>query len=167
LDEDWNSGFMRGLLAMGGLPTPVPSTSHQGHYMTLQEVIANPPSTRPDANCPSRIENDLGICVQGCAYVFTSKTEQERHMAVVHGPIANGVPQNIGSLPSFVCLRCTTNLSSDWAATRHKKESKHTIEKQQGPVVALPRFDFFAMCQTHACARGRTVTRTHPHSPRT
>jgi hypothetical protein len=161
LAEDWNSGFMQGLLAMGGLPTPVPSTSHQGHYMTLHEVITNPPSTRPDANCPSRIENELGICEQGCSYVFTSKTEQERHKAVVHGPIANGVPQNSVALPSFVCLRCTTNLSSDWAATRHKKESNHTIERHQGPVVKLPRFD--SLC-TVSNARLRTRAHTHTHT---
>ena len=45
--EDWTRGILQDLLALGGLPNPLPSTTHAGHYQTL---LAGPPGSSP-ASC--------------------------------------------------------------------------------------------------------------------
>ncbi len=71
------------LQCVRNFPTPKPSLSHPGHFLTFMEAL-HQPKDPPCEHMPLYHKKDLGRCTAGCKYVFTSRKDQDDHRKKVH-----------------------------------------------------------------------------------
>ena len=71
------------LQCVRNFPTPKPSSSHPGHFLTFIDAL-HQPRDRPCEHMPLFQEKSLGRCEAGCKYVFTSRKDKDDHRKKVH-----------------------------------------------------------------------------------
>ena len=68
----------RGLLLL-----PTPSTDFPGHYQTYLELQSSPVE-HENEHMPSFVQKDVGSCPHCQCYMFSSKADKRRHLAIIH-----------------------------------------------------------------------------------
>ncbi len=117
------------------LPNPVKSATYPGHYQSFLDSLDLPKEVRPTGNdgLPSG-KSDLGSRPTCPAYVFSSKTEKKRHMAVFHHDYKGVQRKSVLHICTFrkdqhsICkleLICGLEFTSRKKLLKHKKQSKH------------------------------------------
>jgi hypothetical protein len=149
--ENWSSGFLRDFEALGGkFPSPAPSKSLPGHYMTLRDHLSAPPTNRQKTDwfSPSRIKKGLLWCPVCPSFLYTSAADRERHMKKIHGVIATAEPKEKLVLGVFECPNCKLTCQSKWSLKAHQRRNQ--------PCAKLPRLEKTA--KKRGGARGRFMS---------
>jgi hypothetical protein len=135
----------------GRLPTPTPDVfSGNGHYLTFLDHLHLPASTvlKIDQGLPSLKgqSDDETRCKRGCNWVFTSKTEREKHEILVHPTARKADMDHARSVQSttvptadavFICKHdvdgksCGLQFSTKYFLTKHKDEKGHTNKRKK------------------------------------
>ena len=162
--EDWTKGILKDVRALGGLPSPLPSTTHEGHFQTLFDHLeavqqrasldgqendaGNLLKPRADWYMPSRSKQDPGFCPECPAYVYTSAADAKHHQAIAHAEarssfLASGPAQDGGMKIVLACpnAACAKSFSSKWGLKTHIRIYKHKKlkEKQNKPKAPKPK----------------------------
>jgi hypothetical protein len=131
------------------LPTPTRRFSTDNHFMTFLDYLHWSGSTvlKLDEGLPSLAGlTDADIrCQRGCNWVFTSKTERERHEVLVH-PIERKADQDRArrskapkdpSPSTWVCKHeddgkpCGLNFSTKYFLSKHKTDQGHAKKRKR------------------------------------
>ncbi|XP_070555394.1 uncharacterized protein [Ptychodera flava] len=72
------------LIQGDGIPAPIPSRTHEGHFATFLEAVEFPRPTAYNEHMPKYGELRLGCCQHCKSFTFTSVTEKSRHNRLYH-----------------------------------------------------------------------------------
>ena len=121
--------------------SPMPSHKYPGHYCTFLEMCCKPASelTTLDAGMPSAA-NGVGRCPHCPAFVFLSKTEQKRHLRLLHPKQGKARKDLRVSRKSFFCNFkmdsgnvCGKGFSTIYQLNLHRKTVEHQRKRMSTP----------------------------------
>ena len=109
-------------------PPITPDRDNPGHYMTFNQCKTTEPEnfSRPDQHLEVAVN---GKCDKCPAFVFTSESDKDKHIAVVHG----GKRAMATPTPPNVCKFCNLQFLNRYRLIKHQNETGHKQQTKGRP----------------------------------
>lgn len=113
------------------LPTPRASVHHDGHFSTYLELqtraVFEKEILASDEGLPSGSHGRCTVCPMFC---FTSASDKEKHMRVLHGlQTPHQKPPTAAAQPVCKFDGCGLIFSTKYQLLKHKKEAGHVLPR--------------------------------------